>query len=189
MGIMVSDSGPEREPYPLGTIRAICVNIFDLGLQSFKGDAPKDKLALLFELEHKGLDGKRMTISRTYTKNIGEKSALGKDLISWRSAPFTDEERKNFDLDRVKGKPCQINIVPKADGSGQQIGAILPPHKEMINGKPRITIHWAPETPSDYCPPFIQKMIDEQVRRPARAQRQPGDDFIDDIPGDSGDVF
>lgn len=191
MGTVITDQGGEYEPIPTGMHRAVMVNYYDVGRQpGYQGGKPQEKVVFLWELEARNSEGKRFTITKIYTKNIGEKSNLGNDLVSWRGRPFTDEERAGFDLDRVKGKPCQLNIIP--NGDKVKIGTVLPPSMETVNGQHRISQHWNPETPFGYVPKFVQKMIDTQIipgltpARPetARPGRQPGDDFVDDIPFD-----
>ena len=51
------------------------------------------------------VDGRQMpmTISKSYTVSLHEKSSLRKDLAAWRGRDFTDEEAKAFDVSRLIG--------------------------------------------------------------------------------------
>ncbi|WP_349814402.1 phage replication initiation protein, NGO0469 family, partial [Neisseria gonorrhoeae] len=51
-------------------------------------------------------DGRPYLISRRYTASLHSKSQLATDLKSWRGRDFTPEERDNFDLRNILGKPC-----------------------------------------------------------------------------------
>lgn len=180
--MVVQDNGGDFERISLGTHRAICINVFDLGLQpGYEGGPPTRKCYLLFEAEEREENsGKRFQVGKIYTQSIGDKSNLGNDLASWRTRPFTAEEKKGFELANIIGKPCQLNMVAPAKGDRPKIGTILPADKSRP--------YWTPETSKDFVPKFIQKMIDEQIHeaiKPKGTQTQPAmaaDGFTDDIP-------
>lgn len=54
-----------------------------------------------------------MSIDKEYTLSMHEKSALRRDLKSWRGKDFTDKEAEAFDITKLIGVPCMINIVHK----------------------------------------------------------------------------
>lgn len=58
-------------------------------------------------------------ISKEYTLSMHEKSNLRKDLKSWRGKDFTEDEVKMFDITKLLGVPCMLNIIhtPSKDGS------------------------------------------------------------------------
>lgn len=62
---------------------------------------------------------KPFVISKEYTLSMHEKSNLRKDLKSWRGRDFTEDEAKSFDITKLLGVPCMINIIhtPSKDGS------------------------------------------------------------------------
>lgn len=179
--MVVSDNGADYEPIPTGMHRAILVNYFDVGLQpGFQGDMPRKKVVLLWELEARNdKTGKRFTITKTYTQSIGDKANLGNDLSSWRGRPFTPEERKAFEMDNIKAKPCQVNIMPKEPGSEKvKVAAVLPADKSRP--------YWAVETAPGYVPKFVEKMLETRMLEQAKpAQTKPvlaSDGFEEDIP-------
>lgn len=182
MGTVVKDNGGDFEPLPAGMHRAICVNYFDVGMQpGYQGGPPHEKIIVLWEIEARSLAGKRFSVTKIYTKSIGEKSNLGYDLTSWRGRAFTEDERKGFDLDAIKHKPCQLNLIP-SDKDRVKIGAVLPAARD---GSGHIMQHWTPETPADYVPNFVQKMRDMQIVQTPKhgtAERLADDGFTDEIP-------
>jgi hypothetical protein len=52
-----------------------------------------------------------MTISKSYTLSLSEKASLRKDLQSWRGREFTDEEAKGFDISKLIGAYCMVNVT------------------------------------------------------------------------------
>jgi len=182
MGIVARDNGGEYEPIPIGMTRALCINVFDIGFQKgYQGGPPTHKVVVLWEIESiSKTSGKHFTITKIYTLSISDKSTLGVDLVSWRGKAFTDEERKGFDLDKIKTKACQLNIVPQ--GEKVKVASVLPAQRVMEDGKSVISIHWQPDTSSDFIPNFVKNMISEQLPPPEKtAETQDHqDDFVDD---------
>lgn len=119
MAFIVKDSGSKAfEPLPAGTHVARAVTVADLGLQETRFGA-KEKTYISFEVPAVRVqwtkDGKEMEgpaiIGSRYTTSLNEKSILGKHLTSWRGKPFTEDERKGFDLFSILGAPCMISVT------------------------------------------------------------------------------
>lgn len=186
MGIVARDTGADYEPIPIGLHRSICINVFDVGFQpGYQGKPPSRKCVILWEIEPKSsMTGKHFTITKIYTLSIGEKANLGIDLVSWRGKPFTKEERDGFDLDNIKNKACQLNVVPHGDKA--RISSVLPAQRALDpeTNKQVVTVHWKPDTASDYIPNFVAVMIANQLPPPERTASPVGtsDDFVDDVP-------
>ncbi len=117
---MIVRKNGNSDPTPEGNHSARCIQIIDLGTQKseWKGQ-PRfvAQVRLVWELPEvtkefrEGEGEKPFLIAKTYTASIGKKSALSKDLESWRGRAFTDEERAGFDLKNVLGKPCLLNVI------------------------------------------------------------------------------
>lgn len=186
MGIVARDTGADYEPIPIGLHRSICINVFDVGFQpGYQGNPPTHKCVVLWEIEPKSsTTGKHFTITKIYTLSIMEKATLGIDLTSWRGKAFTDEERAGFDLDNIKTKACQLNVVPHGDRV--KISSVLPAQRVLDpeTNKNVITPHWKPDTQPDYMPNFVSRMIADQLQPPERTATASNqtDDFADDIP-------
>lgn len=70
-------------------------------------------------------------ISEEYTLSMHEKSNLRKMLASWRGKDFSIDEATSFDITKLLGVPCMVNIIhkpSKADPSRmyQKIGSVSP---------------------------------------------------------------
>jgi hypothetical protein len=177
MSIIISDNGGGGGMVEAGVYPGVCAQIYDLGMQAGYEGKQQHKIVLLFELDERKDDGKRYLISRTYTASLNEKAALRKDLESWRRKPFTSDELQGFDIEVLKGVPCQINVVSyqKQNGTaGTKIGAILPPAK----GQEPIVVELDPS----FVPDWVRKARGEEVAEDARENAPHEREFDSDIP-------
>jgi hypothetical protein len=109
--------GSDFTPAPEGMHNAVGVDVVDLGMVDGQFGM-KHKLKIVWEIDAPMEDGRRFVVSKRYNVSLHEKSTLFKDLKGWRGRPFTPEELKGFDLDKVIGAPCQLVIVHnERDGS------------------------------------------------------------------------
>ena len=132
MSLKASDSsnGSSFKPVPTGTHLARCYRIVDLGTQEtvYMGQK-KSQHKVMFSFEVHSEDdqgnktvtdkGEPMSISKNYTMSLHEKSGLRKDLQSWRGKEFTQEELKGFELERVLGAWCTINVIRTKGNDGK----------------------------------------------------------------------
>ena len=105
---------PDRSdfvPAPAGLHRAVCVDVVDMGLTDTGKYGIHDMLRVVWQTEATGADGKRYVVHRRYTKTLGPRASLRKDLVSWRGMDFSPEELKGFDVEKLVGANCQLNIV------------------------------------------------------------------------------
>jgi hypothetical protein len=147
--------------YPTGPVHAVCSGVYDLGMQesTWKGKTKIKHMAiLLFEIETD--DGKRQDIAKKYSSvnlslEANYKSALQKDLESWRDSAFTEEEvMHGFDLYKLYGLNCTI-IITKNDKGYYNISTI----SRMLKGAKKI----APKRSFSDIPEWVQKIVDKQV--------------------------
>ena len=125
MGFIASDNGGAGfKRVPSGAFIGRCYSLIDLGTQHTDGQyGPKDqhKIQIGWELFGEDDDGNPltvewegrvmpMTIKKSYTVSLHEKSGLRRDLASWRGRDFTDEEAKAFDISKLIGAYCMINV-------------------------------------------------------------------------------
>lgn len=136
--------GQGYDPLPEGSHLAICYAVIDLGDQWSQAYGKMNrKIRLMWEVpgETIVIDGKTMprAIGKTYTLSLSPKSALLKDLQSWRGRPFNSQELDGFDLKDVLAKPCLIQVLhnPKPDGNGvyADVSAVMSIPKGMLQGK------------------------------------------------------
>lgn len=146
-----SGNGGTYEPVPTGLQQAVCVFVEDIGTHngSYLGKPTQShQIVICWELAEKMAQGenigKPFMQSKFYTLSLNEKANLRKDLESWRGKSFTEDELKGFDLEKLIGINCMVNIVEhtRQDGRvGQKIGSIAQkmkvlPDIQKINQKP-----------------------------------------------------
>ena len=185
----------EHKEYPMpspGNHAARCYQVVDLGMKEkggqYPGIAPKIRIA--FEIDEKMEDGKPFSVSEILTASLHEKSKLYQRLVSWRGRAFTEDELEGFDLSKLVGAPCMINVIINNVGDRQfaNINSITPMPKgmkadELVN--PRLVWEWG--DPVERLPEYLQKMLGEDPRHkpPATADDYADvntDDELDDIP-------
>lgn len=99
-----------------GPCPAICIDVIDMGLMDGMY-GPKYKIKIVFALAQQKEDGTPLTIGQMYTMSLHEKSKLGQHLVSWRGAPFTQDEKSHgFDIEKLVGAPAFVNIVHSTKG-------------------------------------------------------------------------
>jgi hypothetical protein len=79
-----------------------------------------------------------MTISKSYTVSLHEKSALRKDLAAWRGKDFTEEEAKAFDVSKLLGAYCMVNVTT-SETNGKtysNVAGLTPLPAALKNAKP-----------------------------------------------------
>lgn len=131
MKVKSNDGEGSFQKPPQGTHIARCFKIIDLGTQhneTYDNDARKMMICweLPTELIPDGeLKGQPFAITGWYTRSLGEKSNLRRDLEAWRGKKFTEEELEGFDIDVVLGQACFINVVHSEDGKYANISSIM----------------------------------------------------------------
>lgn len=120
MAINASNKGVARELIPAGNYIARCYQMLELGhiSENVMGTVKTlQKVRIGWELpeELKVFDPAKgeqpLVISKEYTLSMNEKSNLRKDLKSWRGKDFTEDEAKSFDITKLIGVPCMLNII------------------------------------------------------------------------------
>lgn len=132
MGLIAKNTGGDYELAPEGMAVARCYRIIDLGTQSvIYKDAEKSahKISISWEMPEELMkDGRPFSIFQQFTLSLHKKSTLRPVLESWRGRKFTDEEAEGFDITKLLGVPCFINIVHVKAGDTiyANIAAITP---------------------------------------------------------------
>jgi len=128
MPIVVSEGRPKA---PEGLHPAVCCDVVDLGLVMTKFGKKQHKVYIRWQLDLVDEDsGERYTATKRYTASLFEQSTLAKDLQSWRGRAFTPEEKQAFDLERLIGANCQLQI--RHEGGWANVTAVVPPAKGAI---------------------------------------------------------
>lgn len=132
-------AGGNFELPPAGNHLAVLWRIVDLGTQKveYKDETKfQRKIVLSWEIhcESRMEDGRPYTFSKRYTYSSNEKSNLRKDLEAWRGVPFKQEDFESFDLAKLIGKPCLLNILHADRGNG--VYADMASISTLIKGMP-----------------------------------------------------
>lgn len=129
MAIIAREPESKFTPAPEGLHQAVCVDVVDLGL--VKGPfGEKHKVEIRWQIDAVNADtGRRFDVRRWYTLSLHEKSNLRKDLETWRGQKFTADELKGFDLERLIGVNCQVQVIHNLSDEGKtyaNVQAIVP---------------------------------------------------------------
>ena len=133
MTTIVATQGTNEFPkVPTGVHNARCVRVIDLGTQrnDYVGNITyKRQVLIIWEVPDQMANDVPMTISKFYTLSLHEKSNLGMDLVSWRGRPFTEQEKQGFDITKLIGVPCQINVMHNDNGK-EKVSSVMPLGKD-----------------------------------------------------------
>jgi hypothetical protein len=115
MAIYAENTSAPSTPAPEGNHIARCVSMIDMGTQKNKFDpskADQRKVQLGFELPGElREDGKPFLLRQKFTLTMHEKGSLRKFLQAWRGKAFTEEEAKRFDITKLLGLACMLNVM------------------------------------------------------------------------------
>lgn len=198
MGIMAKESGGGGyEPVEEGMHQAVCYGVYDLGTQfNERYNNSQHKVLLCWEFPEIRVafekDGKEFdlpkAIYKEYTLSLGEKANLRKDLQTWRGKSFTKEELLGFDITKLLGVNCLIQVVHNESGGKvyANISTIVPvPQKQWVNpeNEPRYySIEEGMDLPEN-TPKWIQdKILNSQEFKSMGHPDDPQDDPAGPVP-------
>jgi hypothetical protein len=108
-------------------------------------------------------------ISKEMTFSLHEQSNLRAMLNTWRGKALTEDEAKEFDLARLIGKECMINLIHQPSKSNpervyERIAAVLPMMKGMVcppqvNPSMEFSVLEFDRPKFESLPTFLQEMI------------------------------
>lgn len=137
---MAGTNSTPREPIEAGMHICRCYKMIQIGTvsENVLGKTTimqKVRIGWEFPELTKVFDEKKgpqpLVFEQEYTLSMGEKANLRKMLTSWRGKAFSEDEAKAFDITKLIGVPCLINITHKAAKSDpsklyEQISGITP---------------------------------------------------------------
>lgn len=153
MAFIAKDSGGGNfKRVPPGAYIGRCYSLIDLGTQLTTGqygEKMQHKIRIGWELfgeDENGepltvdVDGKEMpmTINKSYTVSLHEKAGLRKDLSAWRGRDFTEDEVKAFDVSKLVGAYCMVNVTT-SETNGKtysNVAGLTPLPGALRNAKP-----------------------------------------------------
>ncbi len=171
MAIIAREPKTDYQLVDQGLHAARCIDVVDLGLvQTEFGDKYQVQLRWVLPADSvtTGHQERAPICARKFTNSLHKKAALRQILEMWRNRPFTPAELEGFDLEKLLGVACQVQIVhsPKADGSVYaNVQAVIPLSKGMT----------APAAPADYV-----RVRDREAQRHVTDANKDDDDA--DIP-------
>jgi len=149
MGLIVKE--PEGsmniDPVPEGMHHAVCYGLYDLGTHyQEQWDKSIHKVLIQWELPEERIevdkDNRRVNlpraISKQYTFSLHSKAELRKDLESWRGKQFTEKELQGFDLIKVLGVNCMLQVIHRRTDKGTfaNVTSVVPLLKNMPKRQP-----------------------------------------------------
>lgn len=136
MGLIAKNTGGDFELMPEGMAVARCFKVIDIGTQYNEAfNLSHHKILISWEFpEEKMKDNRPFAITKSYTLSLHKKASLRHDLESWRGKKFTDEEAAGFDISKLIGATCFINVVhnKQENNTYANIAAITPLSKGMV---------------------------------------------------------
>ena len=134
-----------------------------------------------------------MTISKSYTVSLHEKAGLRKDLAAWRGRDFSEEEAKAFDVSKLIGAYCMVNVTTsEANGKTYtNVAGLTPLPGALKNAKPEAVhtnIMFDLDKPDmKLFETFHDKLKETIKRSPEFQQRNTTGSGFDDMPSDGFD--
>lgn len=140
MAILATSNSQPKELIPSGNYIARCYQMLHIGTvrETIMGKEKfLNKVRIGWELptELKVFDEKKgeqpRVISKEFTLSMYDKSNLRKMLASWRGKDFTEKEAESFDITKLLGVPCMLNIIHKPGKKDpsktfEEIGSVSP---------------------------------------------------------------
>lgn len=188
MPIIAKNAGKKRELAPQGNHVAVCYKMIELGTitDTFKGeDVTRHRVLLYWELsnEQKEFDGvmKPISVSKEFSLSMNEKSTLRKMLESWRGKAFTEKEATAFDITKLMGVPCMVNVLHVTSAAGnvyESVTSITPLPKGMeiptqFNDSFEFSLDGFDQVKFDSFPDFIKDKINSSVEMQAKTPVEP----------------
>lgn len=126
MAIIAENKGADFVLIPAGNHIARCYGMVQIGTvkeeTGIYAGKESHKVRISWETPHECHDfGKGLqpfAIHKEFTLSMNEKATLRKMLESWRGKAFTEAEAERFDITKLLGKPCMINVIHKTSGKG-----------------------------------------------------------------------
>lgn len=129
MPIYATKKESEYTVAPEGLWPAVCCDVVDLGVKQSKF-GPQVKIQIRWQLEEVDpKTGKRFLIVQSYTPSLHEKSRLRPMLEAWRGRKFSADEEKQFDIEKLLGANCQLQIIHNIQDEGRvyaNVQAVVP---------------------------------------------------------------
>jgi hypothetical protein len=137
---------------PEGLHPAVCIDVIDLGDQPTAW-GPKPKIELRWQLDEVNPETQKPFIVRArFTNSLHEKAILRQTLETWRNKKFTADELRGWDLEKLIGVCCQVQVVHAPGDEGRvwaNVQAVVPFPKGLTKMRPRDYVREIDRLPQD----------------------------------------
>lgn len=117
--IIAKSNKGEFTPAPEGLWGAVCCDVVDLGMQESQwGESHRVEIRWQLEDDDPKSD-KPYMVFRRFRLSLHEKSTLRPLLEAWRGRKFSAEELEGFDLEKLIGVNCQVQVVHNIKAGGE----------------------------------------------------------------------
>lgn len=202
---LAKNEGTGYTPPPEDNYSAVCVGVYNLGLQETKF-GPKHQVFINWQIDLEKEDGSRHVVGNKYTLSLYELATFRKMVEAWFGTKITaEQEKKGIDPRKFLGKPCLLQII-HAKGTGMKanktyanVGAVTKLMKGMTPLEPTVKLTSysftdgmaIPEETPKYVVQLIQKsrqwaVLQNQAARANHDHDEPH--FADDDAVDDGSV-
>lgn len=136
MPIIAKKKKGEYSTPPEGLYPAVCVDVVDLGLvKSQWGEQYKVQIRWqLEEVDPESESQRPYMVVANFTNSLHEKSRLRPMLEAWRGKKFSAEELDGFDLEKLLGVNCQVQVIHNITDKGTfaNVQAVVPAPKNGV---------------------------------------------------------
>jgi len=186
------DPGSDYKPCPEGNHGARLYMLVDLGLheKTWQGKTKiKHLVHLAWELPDELMEDDRpFTISARLTYSMHEKATLRKFIEGWRGAKFKDEELAEFDIAKLIGRACMVQVSHRRANNGNTYADVI-----AVTSLPKgMQVPPAVNAPLIYSPeghdqatyerlsPWLKKLLGERIQDAESGDAGPV--FDDEVP-------
>jgi len=186
--IAPKNDNKDFERCPTGLQPAVCVYVVDMGLQLNKGGESKRKVRIVFETNAKISEGeyagKPFMLSTEFSFSMFKNSHLRMNIQNWFGKNMTDEQADEFDLEKLIGKMCTLNVVEN-EYNGKtytNIAAINPATKGVEVVPSGVDLpKWIQERAAEGAKRLLDSEMDQ---RPDDEKGPPPESYEDDAKSD-----
>lgn len=141
---------------PEGLWPAVCCDVVDLGMVMNAQWGEKHMIKIIWQLEEIDPKSKKpFIVIRRFGLSLSEKSHLRPILESWRGKKFTTEELAGFDLEKLIGANCQVQVIHNILKDGAvfaNVQAVVPVAKNATMLKVRDYVRVSERKADDQAP-------------------------------------
>jgi hypothetical protein len=206
--LTTSNKGGSVPPVESGLHEAICYAVVDIGtVHSDLYNHDQRKIVLMWELPKVRIEvpekgNMPRALSKKYTNSLNEKALLRRDLVSWRGKDFTKDEEKAFDLSKILGAPCQLNIVHRTKRDGGTCAVVenvIQLKGKKLKAENPLVIYGIEENGLEIPDTLPQWLVDEIKKSPEYQaiwnggslppeEPEPSTDYMEPISDDMGEI-